>query len=140
MNPTFIDTSHLLALVLKDDAFHERAKEWDRAIVSPLVTTEYVLVEFADALAKTPLRTVTHQTILVLRRNPRVTVVPGSSNLIDRGLDLYSARPDKQWSLTDCISFSVMQENEASDALTADRHFEQAGFRALLRMPVESRP
>ena len=48
-------------------------------------------------------------------------------------MDLYDSRNDKQWSLTDCISFVVMQDYEITDALTGDHHFEQAGFRALLR-------
>lgn len=47
-------------------------------------------------------------------------------------MDLYRARPDKEWSLTDCTSFVVMNECGLTDALTGDRHFEQAGFKALL--------
>jgi predicted nucleic acid-binding protein len=46
---------------------------------------------------------------------------------------LYHLRPDKQWSLTDCISFLVMSEEGITEALTADHHFEQAGFVALLK-------
>lgn len=49
------------------------------------------------------------------------------------GFDLFAARPDKAWSLTDCISFGVMRERGLSDALTADHHFEQAGFRAVFK-------
>ena len=46
---------------------------------------------------------------------------------------MHKERSDKSWSLTDCISFVVMGEHGITDALTGDRHFEQAGFRALLR-------
>jgi predicted nucleic acid-binding protein len=53
--------------------------------------------------------------------------------LLDRGIELFSHRADKAWSLTDCTSFAVMQEEELTDALTTDHHFEQAGFTALLR-------
>jgi hypothetical protein len=53
--------------------------------------------------------------------------------MLDRGLTLFSRRPDKEWSLTDCTSFVVMQQERLTDALTTDHHFEQAGFRALLR-------
>nr|MBA2333413.1 nucleic acid-binding protein [Blastocatellia bacterium] len=67
-----------------------------------------------------------------MRDSARVTIVPLDSNLFDRGLRLMASRPDKNWSLTDCISFVVMKERSLSDALTADRHFEQAGFRALM--------
>jgi predicted nucleic acid-binding protein len=52
---------------------------------------------------------------------------------LERGLDLYDARPDKEWSLTDCISFIVMQDHGTYEALTGDHHFEQAGFVALLK-------
>lgn len=68
-----------------------------------------------------------------LREYPTVEIIPPDSTLFDRGFDLYSQRPDKGWSLTDCISFVVMTERGLTDALTGDHHFEQAGFRALLR-------
>ncbi|MCZ6677072.1 MAG: hypothetical protein O7E52_07455 [Candidatus Poribacteria bacterium] len=60
-------------------------------------------------------------------------VVPLSRGLIDRAIELYRSRPDKGWTLTDCMSFIVMQNEGLTEALTADRHFEQAGFRAVLR-------
>lgn len=50
-----------------------------------------------------------------------------------RGVDLFEQRPDKEWSLVDCISFGVMQDEKLTEALTGDRHFEQAGFVALLK-------
>ena len=68
-----------------------------------------------------------------LRRNPAVEIVSPSEELFNRGLDLYSRRIDKSWSLTDCISFVVMADRGLTEALTGDHHFEQAGFRALLR-------
>ncbi len=52
--------------------------------------------------------------------------------MIQRGRELYRGRPDKEWSLTDCISFVVMRDEHLTEALTADRHFEQAGFKPLL--------
>jgi predicted nucleic acid-binding protein len=53
--------------------------------------------------------------------------------LFDRGLELYEQRPDKKWSLTDCISFVVMKDEGLQEALTGDEHFQQAGFAASLR-------
>jgi hypothetical protein len=61
-----------------------------------------------------------------------VTVVNADRALFEAGLDLYDKRPDKDWSLTDCISFLVMQRDQIDQALTADRHFRQAGFSTLL--------
>jgi hypothetical protein len=67
-------------------------------------------------------------------KDKRFTVVPQSRRLFEQGLDLYRSRADKEWSLTDCIFFVVMTEHGLTDALSSDHHFEQAGFRALLRL------
>ena len=53
------------------------------------------------------------------------------AELLDRGVERFRKRPDKDWPLTDCISFVVMEDEGISDALTGDRHFEQAGFKAI---------
>lgn len=137
MRQTFIDTSHLLALTLSDDAFHERALSWNKAISTPLVTTEYVLIEYADALAKAQLRARALRGIALLRANRLVTIVPASTEIMEQGLGFYGERKDKDWELTDCISFQTMMQFAIMDALTSDRHFEQAGFRALLRAAVD---
>jgi len=68
-----------------------------------------------------------------LRTSPSVTIVPAEQSLFDRGATLYDERPDKAWSLTDCISFIVMQDYSLRDALTGDHHFEQAGFNVLMK-------
>ena len=60
-------------------------------------------------------------------------MVFASADLFDAGMTLHRDRPDKQWSLTDCISFIVMEHRQLDRALTPDHHFEQAGFKALLR-------
>lgn len=97
-----------------------------------MLTTAWVLTEVADGLAATPDRHLIEKILADLNQEPRDIVVPASADLFDRGLQLYLARPDKQWSLTDCISFVVMEERNVTEALTADHHFEQAGFVALL--------
>jgi predicted nucleic acid-binding protein len=68
-----------------------------------------------------------------LRRSKKVTIASWSNELFDAGVDLYANRPDKEWSLTDCISFVVMERNGLTEALTGDHHFEQGGFVALLK-------
>ncbi len=133
MKATFADTSFLLALVLSDDEHHRRAVAWQACVAGPLVTTEYVLVEFVDALVAGHLRDVALQTVTLLRTSPAVRVVSASSSLLEDGLTLFRERRDKNWGLTDCISFVVMERESIEKALTTDHHFEQAGFVALLR-------
>ena len=60
-------------------------------------------------------------------------IVPASRELFQRGVELFTQRPDKDWSLTDCPSYVVMKEQDIEDALTTDPHFEQAGFTVLLK-------
>jgi predicted nucleic acid-binding protein len=67
-----------------------------------------------------------------VKHNPSVTILPPTSALFEAGVEIYSRRPDKAWSLTDCISFAAMDQHGLKEALTGDRHFEQAGFSALL--------
>lgn len=68
-----------------------------------------------------------------IRANPNVEVVPQASLQFGRAYDRYRARLDQGWSLTDCASFVLMQERGLLEALAHDKHFEQAGFKALLR-------
>lgn len=77
----------------------------------------------------TPLRQHAASLLQSIESDPLFTVIQPSDSLYARGLKLYTARPDKGWSLTDCISFVVMQDQEITAALTADHHFEQAGFK-----------
>ena len=67
-----------------------------------------------------------------MRASARLKIIPLDPALLDRGLERMATRPDKNWSLTDCISFVVMEDERIAEALTADQHFEQAGFKALL--------
>lgn len=133
MKTTFLDTSYLLALVLADDALHERALAWQKQVTGQLLTTEYALLEFVDALSEPRVRSLAAQTVSVLRGRPAVRIVPAATSLMDEGLAFFAAHADKAWSLADCISFVLMRREQIVDALTSDRHFEQAGFRAMLR-------
>lgn len=136
MKPVFIDTCFVVGLVLENDQLHAPAIQWADAACSERITTEYVLVEIADTLCTEQSRSMAAKIIRKLRASNQVTIVPASGTLLQRGLTLFERREDKRWSLTDCISFIIMNDYSLEDALTADRHFEQAGFRALLRLPV----
>lgn len=133
MNAAFADTYYYLALLSESDAAHGQAVQLSREVVGRTVTTAWVLVEVADALASPGLRFLFLALYERLRANPNVTIVSPSAEIFEQGIDLYARRPDKSWSLTDCLSFVVMKQYELGDALTGDHHFEQAGFRILLK-------
>lgn len=133
MSAVFLDTSFLIALVLSDDEHHARAVAWQRATRCRLITTEYVLVELMDALSRATLRDLAVRIVEALTANAEVSVVPASAELLRDGFSLYRTSRDKDWGATDCISFAAMRAAGVREALTSDHHFEQAGFRALLR-------
>jgi predicted nucleic acid-binding protein len=129
---TFIDTSYILALVDADDEYYAEANR-TAATVGKMVTTEAVLTEIGNALSQIRWRQIAIDNIEDLCNDPDIEVVSIDKPLFDRAFQFYSSRLDKEWSLTDCISFVIMQERGIVDALTTDRHFQQAGFRAILR-------
>ena len=104
MNRRFADTFYFLALLNADDDAHDRALELSRHTAGSYVTTAWVLTELADAMAKPRARAIAADFIQRLLRNRRFEIVPFSQELFDRGLALFQARLDKEWSLTDCIS------------------------------------
>lgn len=131
----FVDTGYWYALMQATDALHPIALAWAGAMNRPrLWTTDYVLLEIFNGLAKARSRQRASQFYAEIQGDPDIIVIRQSPELFARGIASYSARPDKDWSLTDCISFLVMSDLGLQDALTLDHHFEQAGFRALLRM------
>ena len=130
--PTFLDTSYILALVNTRDKFYERARATSGLVSPPFVTTEAILIEVGNALSQEKWRPLGVKTLDWLRHSPDIEVVPVDTSLLDRAIALYSARMDKEWGLTDCISFVVMQERRLTNALAADQHFVQAGFQSPL--------
>jgi len=129
----FADTFYFLALLSREDAAHSKARDVSEQLTNPIITTAWVLTEVADALAAPNLRHIFLRLMDTLKADPNATIVPPTQTLFDQGLKLYADRPDQGWTLTDCTSFVVMQQQGITQALTGDRHFEQAGFRALLR-------
>ncbi len=128
-----VDTGFFLALCQPRDALHPRAQAWAAAIAEPLLVTEYVLWETVNALSQPLDRPKVHALLRFVRAAPGYEVVPAGRELFERGLQLHEQRPDKEWSLTDCLSFVVMSDRGISRVLSHDHHYEQAGFEALLR-------
>ena len=131
MNAVFADTSFYLALLNERDALHERALAESR-LDRPMLTTEFIILELGNACDRAEDRADFLAVLAGMRASSRCTIVPLDSRLLQRGLDLFAGRADKAWSLADCTSFVVMQDQGIQAALTADRHFVQASFKALL--------
>ena len=133
MKAVFADTSFFLASLNPDDELHNKAIALSRQVSTPRLTTGFVLLEVANSMCRAGQRSQFVEFYTQLKKHPRARIVPVSQRLSDRGYGLYASRKDKDWSLTDCISFIVMSDVGISEALTHDHHFEQAGFTALLR-------
>ena len=132
MRALFGDAFYFLALLNERDEAHERTAALEKG-KGRIVTTAWVLTEVANAMSARRNRAEFLDLLKRLQRNPQAVIVPPTQDLFERGVALYAERPDKDWSLTDCISFTVMREMGISEALTGDRHFEQAGFTPLLK-------
>lgn len=131
----FLDTACAIALSTPGDRFHSQAILLADQIeaAGSLVTTQAVLLEIGSALSRQRYRSAAVRLLEAIQTDPRVEVIPLTHDLYARALHLYRERPGKEWGLIDCISFIVMQERGITQALTTDEHFQQAGFRALLR-------
>jgi predicted nucleic acid-binding protein len=131
----FLDTSFVIALENKDDPHHERAKALDEELLkeNAILTLHWgTLLELADGFARLARRAHALSLLANFTTEASYRLAPITTGLLQEGLDLYRARTDKEWGLTDCISFVLMKREGVTEALTADIHFRQAGFRALL--------
>ena len=133
MRAVFADAFYFVGLINREDQHHARVVAAANRLHEDVLTTEWILAEFADALAKSASRRLVAQFIRDLQQDPKVRIIRADSELFRRGLQLCDERSDKEWSITDCISFVVMKDEGISEALTGDNHFEQAGFKALLK-------
>jgi uncharacterized protein len=132
----FADTFYWIALGDSTDSAHQRALDLTSTLAdASVVTTDEVLVEYLNffATASERLRRKALINAQQILEAPGVRVVAQSRDSILSGMVLYGARPDKGYSLTDCISMQTMRREGLTEALTNDRHFEQEGFRALFR-------
>lgn len=130
---TFVDSGYLIALVDRADQLHDRSLKWAGFLVDDLITTSLVWVELFNHCTAQPLRDSAHRFREALDAQTRFKAIHVDEKLMQAGFALHRGRPDKTWSLTDCISFTVMTDRGIKRALAYDHHFEQAGFEALLR-------
>ena len=121
MSAFFADTYYFVALHNRDDQYHLRAIEFDRGNHG-LLTTEWILTEVADLLARGRNRRYVVPLIRDLREAVDCEIVPFSSDIFEEAQDFYNQHRDKEWTLTDCISFVVMGARGITEALTGDHH------------------
>jgi uncharacterized protein len=130
-----LDTSYILALENKDDAHHDRAIALDNQLLrenAVLILHWGILFEIADGYARVGRRARGLQLLEKLTSEEGYRIYPITETLFQEALSFYRARPDKDWGLTDCLSFVLMKQQGMTEALSADAHFRQAGFTALL--------
>ena len=140
MNPlsgdlTFVDASGWIALVNTNDTLHHESVRLFQQRLNDgrgFVTSSVVLLEVGNWLSPIPLRRLASALMERIEHSSRVQVVELTPELYRKGWQLYRERPDKDWGVIDCVSFTIMQERNIVEALTGDRHFQQAGFVALL--------
>jgi uncharacterized protein len=131
----FLDTAFALALANSKDLLHDRAVILADELQDQsrrLITSRPVLLEIGNTFAKLRYRTTGIQILSSLEADRSIEIIPLTNDLYHKAFQLYRERFDKEWGLVDCVSFIIMQERGITEALTADRHFEQAGYTALL--------
>ena len=135
MERMFADTGYWIALLNPRDALHQKASATSRDY-SPkqIVTSEMVLTEFLNSFSDygPRLRQAAARAVASLRNTSQIVIFPQTSQLFEKARKRYQDMADKSWSLTDCASFLIMEEERLTATLTHDRHFAQAGFQTLL--------
>ena len=131
----FVDTGFLIALAAPRDQLHDQALSVAQRVredEASLLITRAVLLELGAALSGLRHRATAADMLRAIEADPAVEIVALSDTLYSDALEMFAQHRDKEWSLTDCLSFVVMRARGLTEALAADHHFEQAGFTVLL--------
>jgi predicted nucleic acid-binding protein len=132
MRRYFVDAFYWIALLSHRDQWHRRVLAFDETLGdAPLYTTDEVLIEFLAFYSATDLRTRAAPFVQRILSAEGTTVIPQTRAGFLDALALYQARPDKHYSLTDCVSMQAMRREGLTDVLTNDHHFTQEGFHIL---------
>ena len=131
----FLDTSYVVALCSYKDKYHNIALRIVEDIKKKsihLITSQVILLEIGNTLARLNARNAAVKLLKSIENDPLIEIIPLTESLYRKGFSLFCERLDKEWGITDCISFIIMKERSINAALTTDIHFQQAGFKALL--------
>lgn len=135
MRAVFVVTLYWIAITLPHDHWKEPSQRAKAKLGNVrLITTDEILTEFLTALRAggANIRRQAAKMVRAILNNPNVKVIPQSRDSFVRGLELYENRPDKEYSLTDCISMNAMRKESVQEILTNDGHFTQEGFTILI--------
>ena len=136
MKPVFVDTAAFIAIGNRRDAFHAQAVSTATALKQShrnLVTTDAVLLEFGNAFSAVNLKPVAVKMIEAVRASEKWRCIALDDALIERGFQHFKQMADKDWGFVDCISILVARDMGIREVFSTDHHFEQAGFRILLK-------
>lgn len=136
MRNVFVDTGYFIALVHKKDSHHQKAKKWAKQIDAEKITCHTstpIVFEIADGFSRLARRDIGIDLLENIFNSDNFIIYTFNETTYEKALILYKSRKDKEWSLTDCYSFELMNELNLSEALTADKHFEQYGYNILLK-------
>jgi len=131
----FADSQGWIALLNRSDQSHAAARKAMTAFARErrrIVTTDWILAETGNGLARTNARTEFVKSVRRLQASPNATIVRISEDRFEQALEMFNRASDKGWGLVDCASFVVMSGRGVTEASTNDHHFEQAGFRCSL--------
>lgn len=135
MKEIFGDTSYFVAVFNPGDQWHSEAIEVERN-VGPfeLVTTDFIILEVANyfSRSRSDVKEGIVNSVRAMFEDDSIKIIKCTHEAALNGLDLYEARSDKSYSLTDCISMNVIRERGIHEVLTHDRNFKQEGFLVLL--------
>jgi uncharacterized protein len=130
-NIYFLDTSYIVALEIKNKDVHSRVLDHWLSLVAQrpqIVTTTYIFDEVVTLLNSRKLHGKAVEVGTLLLESPDILLIEIDLSLFGRGWEDFKKYKDKSFSLTDCLSFVVMQERNITSALTLDLHFQQVGF------------
>ena len=136
--PTFVDSTFLVARYDRADKFHARARAYLKNLSASrgerirLILNDYIFDEVITTLLhRTRRHDLTRTAGEMLRSSRTAEILPVQRAMLEKAWTLFSGRPDKLWSFTDCVSFVMMEDLGLTTALTFDGNFEEAGFLAL---------
>jgi len=134
----FMDTAFVIAVIDASDSYHDTSVQSYKKIIKEkwsVITTEAVLIEIGNGFTTMKWRQVAHKWITKIQKSNSIfNVTPTTKEILKKAIDLYGSRLDKEWGLTDCISFTVMQKYGLERALTIDHHFVQAGYQTSMNI------